>query len=198
MRRVLAWFERWKNEAGLLGKNPHWNFIDWAGQRWDDRDNFPSWGGNNGSCLMTAMWVGALRQGAALESAHGDRAQAAAYDEKAGRARAAIREHCWDPGRGLFADDADRKVFSQHMNVLAWLYDIATPEEMRAILERITVTGQGIDAPPGMYTSTYYFSWYLVRAFEHAGMAERYFALLETWRQLLKLNYTTWPESRGD
>ena len=47
-----------------------------------------------------------------------------------------------------------------------------------------------------MYTSTYYFAWYLVRAFEHAGMPERYFGLLQTWRDLLKLNYTTWPESR--
>jgi hypothetical protein len=198
MRRALGWFEPLQNTAGLLGKNPQWNFIDWAGQRWDDRDTFPSWGSSNGSCLTTAMWVGALRQGAALESAYGDAAQAAADTAKADRARAAIRAHCWDPARGLFADDADRKVFSQHMNVFAVLYDIATPQEMRPILERITVPGQGIDAPPGMYTSTYYFAWYLVRAFEHAGMADRYFALLATWRQLLELNYTTWPESRGD
>jgi len=69
-------------------------------------------------------------------------------------------------------------------------------EEMRGILERITVPGKGIDAPPGMYASTYYFAWYLVRAFEHAGLRDRYFALLGTWRELLKLNYTTWPESR--
>jgi hypothetical protein len=27
-------------------------------------------------------------------------------------------------------------------------------------------------------------------------MPERYFGLLQTWRDLLKLNYTTWPESR--
>jgi hypothetical protein len=87
-------------------------------------------------------------------------------------------------------------VFSQHMNVFAVLYDIATPEEAPAILERITVRGQGIDAPPGMYASTYYFAWYLVRAYEHVGQQERYFDLLKNWRDLLALNYTTWPESR--
>ena len=81
----------------------------------------------------------------------------------------AIRAHCWDAGRGLFADDADRQVFSQHMNVFAVLYDIATPAERAGILERVTVPGKGIDAPPGMYASSYYFAWYLVRAFEHAG-----------------------------
>ena len=196
MRAVLGWFDPWLNHQGLLGKNPHWNFIDWAGQRWDDRDNFPSWGKDNGSCLLTAMWVGALRQGAGLETAFGDATQAAQDTARADRARSAIREHCWDASRGLFADDADRSVFSQHMNVFAVLYDIATHEQMRPILERITVSGRGIDAPDGMYTSTYYFAWYLVRAFEHAGMPERYFGLLQTWRELLKLNYTTWPESR--
>jgi len=197
MRTVLEWFEPRLNAQGLLGKNPQWNFIDWAGQRWDDRDTFPSWGRQNGSCLMTAMWVGALRQGAALEAAYGEAGRGAAFAAKAERARAAIREHCWSAERGLFADDGDREVFSQHMNVFAVLYDIATPEEMPAILERITVPGKGIDAPPGMYTSTYYFAWYLAGAFEHAGLRDRYLALLQTWRDLLKLNYTTWPESRG-
>jgi len=100
--------------------------------------------------------------------------------------------------RALFADNPDRNVFSQHMNTLAVLYDVATAEEAPGILERITVAGAGIDAPPGMFMSTYYFAWYLVRAFEHAGMTDRYVDLLHTWRELLKLNYTTWPESRGD
>ncbi len=196
MREVLAWFEPLLNEQGLLGKNPQWNFIDWAGQDWDDRDRFPSWGSRNGSCLMTAMWLGALRQGAALEKAHGDGARAAAYTAQADRARGDIRAHCWDAARGLYADDGDRKVFSQHMNVFAVLYDIATREEASAILERVSAPGRGIDAPAGMYLSTYYFAWYLVRAFEHAGHPEKYFELLQSWRDLLKLNYTTWPESR--
>ena len=109
MRRVLTWFEPLLNQQGLLGKNPQWNFIDWSGQEWDDRDTFPSWGSQNGSCLMTAMWVGALRQGAALERAHGDAARAAEFAAKADRARTAIREHCWVAEKGLFADDGDRR-----------------------------------------------------------------------------------------
>jgi hypothetical protein len=84
------------------------------------------------------------------------------------------------------------------MNALAVLYDVATPEQAPAILDRITVPGHGIDAPSELYASTYYFAWYLIRAFEHAGMADRYPALLQTWRDLLKLHYTTWPESRGE
>jgi len=198
MRVILDWFEPLLNSEGLLGKNPQWNFIDWSGQRWDDRTTFPSWGKQGGSCLMTAMWLGALRQGAVLETAHGDAAQAARDTARADRARVAIRQHCWDAERGLFADNPDRNVFSQHMNTFAVLYDVATPQEAPSILERIVVPGAGIDAPPGMFTSTYYFAWYVVRAFEHAGRADRYAGLLQTWRDLLKLHYTTWPESRGD
>jgi hypothetical protein len=199
MRHVLSWFNHLLNEESLLTKNPQWNFIDWAGQRWDDRDTFPSWGKQHGgSCLMTAMYVGALRQGAALEAAYGDKSKSHDDGALADVLRVAIRKHCWNAERGLFADDPDLTVFSQHMNVFAVLYDIATPEESRQILARISVHGHGIDAPPGMYTSTYYFAWYLVRAFQHAGLADRYLDLLQTWRDLLKLNFTTWPESRGE
>jgi hypothetical protein len=196
MRAVLAWFEKLKTAQGLLGANPHWNFIDWSGQRWDDRTVFPSYGKDGGSCLMTVMWLGALGQAASLEAAYGDRALGAEDSANAELARSAIREHCWDAQRGLFADNPDRDVYSQHMNILAVLYDAASASEARGILEAITIPGRGIDAPPGMFAVTYYYAWYLARAFEHAGLSDRYIGLLQTWRELLKLNFTTWPESR--
>ncbi len=198
MRTILKWFEPWLTPNGLLSKNPQWNFIDWAGPRGNNRETFPSYGKDGGSCLMTVTWLGALRQGVALEEAYGDKAEAATNTAKADAARDAIRAHCRDEKSGLFADTSDKTPLSQHMNALAVLYDVATVEEAPAILDRITVPGRGIDAPPELYTTTYYFAWYLIRAFEHAGKADRYPALLRTWRDLLKLNYTTWPESRGD
>jgi hypothetical protein len=198
MRTILKWFEPWRTPNGLLGKNPQWNFVDWAGPPGNNRETFPAYGKDGGSCLMTVTWLGAVRQGAALEAAYGDKAEAAADTATADKARDTIRAHCWDKTRGLFADTSDLAPFSQHMNTLAVLYDVATKEQAPAILGRITVAGHGIDAPPELYTSTYYFAWYLVRAFEHAGMADRYPALLQTWRDLLKLHFTTWPESRGE
>ncbi len=198
MRTILKWFEPWRTANGLLRKNPQWNFIDWADPKGNNRDTFPAYGADGGSCLMAVSWLGALHQGAMLEAAYGDKAQADADTARADEARAAIRAHCWDKDRGLFADTSDLKPLSQHMNILAVLYDVATPEEAAAILDRITVPGHGIDAPDDLYTSTYYFAWYLVRAFEHAGKADRYPALLQTWRDLLALHYTTWPESRGE
>ena len=49
---------------------------------------------------MTVSWLGALRQGAALEAAYGDKAEAAADTARADEARDAIRAHCWDKTAG--------------------------------------------------------------------------------------------------
>jgi hypothetical protein len=197
LRKVLNWFEPTRMPNGLLGKNPHWNFLDWVRSK-NDREFFPSFGADGGSCLMTVLWLGALRDGATLEAAYGDKQIAAQNAARADAARDAIRKLCWNKERRLFADNADFTLYSQHMNALAVLYDVVPRGEAAAILERVTVPGRGIDAPEGMFTTTYYFAWYLIRAFEHAGMAERYPALLRTWRDLLALNYTSWPESRGE
>ena len=198
MREILAWVDKWQAPSGLLTKNPEWNFIDWAGQPSTDRDQFPSFARAGGeSCLNTVLWLGAVKQGAEIERQLGDPAQGRVYADKAAAMRTALRERCWSEQRGLFADNPDLDLFSQHMNALAVLYDVATPDEAKAILGRITVPGQGIDAPEGMREASYYFAWYLVRAFEHAGEGERYLDLLKTWRDLLALNYTTWPEERG-
>ena len=198
MSEILGWFERWQQPSGLLGKNPQWNFIDWAGQSVNDRTQFPSYGDTNESCLMSVSWLGALQQGARVEAAFGEATRAEGYRKKAERVSRAIRARCWLPSRGLFADNPSGNLFSQHMNALAILYDVATPEEAGDILDGIVVPGKGIDAPQGMFTSSYYFAWYLAQAHVHAGRGDRYLRLLDTWRDLLKLNYTTWPESRGD
>jgi alpha-L-rhamnosidase len=198
MRQVLAWFEPYQQPTGLLRRNPQWNFIDWVGQSAGDRTMFPSYGKTNESCLTSVVWLGALQQGARIEAAFGDPSRAQSDAQKASRLKQAIRDRCWVPARGLYADNPDGERFSQHMNTLAVLYDVASQDEARAILDRIVVPGKGIDAPAGMATSSLYFSWYLTRAFIHAGRPDQYLSFLETWRDLLKLNYTTWPEERGD
>lgn len=196
MRRVLDWFAQWRRPSGLLGKNPHWNFIDWVGQPSNDRTEFPSYGSTDESCLLSVSWLGALEQGSRIEAAFGDEEHARRYGADAQTLRRAIRERCWVAARGLFADNPEGNRFSQHMNALAILYDVADREEARGIVDRIVAPGKGIDAPEGITPVSYYFAWYLARAQVHAGLADRYHGLLGTWRSLLAMNYTTWPEER--
>jgi alpha-L-rhamnosidase len=199
MREILRWFEPWLSPRWLLTRNPQWNFVDWVGQTSQDRTMFPSYSAKEGeSCLTSAIYLGALRQAAAIEGSLGDAAIGRRNSATAERLSKAIKELCWSQERGLFADNPDKQVFSQHMNALAVLYDVVPTGEAAGLLDRIVAPGKGIDAPQGMFTTSYYFAWYLIRAFEHAGQDERYLDLLKTWRELLALNYTTWPEERGD
>jgi hypothetical protein len=82
------------------------------------------------------------------------------------------------------------------MNALAILYGVASREEAGAILDRIIAPGKGIDGPEGVTPVSYYFAWYLAQALVHAGKADRYIELLKTWRDLLGMHYSSWPEER--
>ena len=190
-REVLAWFKPYIHADGLLGKNPTWNFVDWVGK---DRDAFPSFDQNGESCLTTLIYLGAQEQAAELEHTVGDAKLGDGDAAQAETLKAGIRAQCWDADKGLFADDPSKTLFSQHSNALAVLYDVAPADQAPAILTKITT--KGIDAPDGIIPASYYFSWYLVRAYEHAGLSDRYLGLLQTWRDLLPLHFTTWPEDR--
>jgi hypothetical protein len=45
-----------------------------------------------------------------------------------------------------------------------------------------------------MSRASYYFRFYLARAMDHAGLADRYLDTLEPWRGMVALGLTTWPE----
>ncbi|ESQ89246.1 hypothetical protein ABAC460_13190 [Asticcacaulis sp. AC460] len=202
-RRVLAWFEPYFADNGLIKITPGWNFVDWAGEAQapfgpSQYDRFPSYDrATDTSCLISLTYLGALKDMAAVETAVGDAQISAQNLEKAKKLSAAIQNQCWDEGRGLYADSPTRTVFSQHANAMAVLYDVAPRARMQAIMTAVT-TPRGVEAPDGIIQSSYYFSWYLLRAFDHAGLSDTYLDRLQTWRDLTKLNFTTWPENRGE
>ena len=197
-RKILDWYAPYVAPNGLLKRNPDWNFVDWVGDPALDREVFPSFDKTSGtSCLTSLFYLGALKQAADLETADGSADRAADDRTRAAALTRAIQDNCWDTGRGLYADDPSKTVFSQHANALAVLYDVAPADQAKAILDKI-VKPTGIDAPDGVLTTSYYFSWYLIHAFEHAGLGDRYLGQLQTWRDLLSLHFTTWPEQRGN
>lgn len=193
MRGVLDWYAGYVGASGLIKHTPGWQFVDWR----PGLSEMPQPGEppRPDSCVINLSYVGALKQAADLETAVGDPSRAKADLAKAQAAAAAVRAQCWDAERGLFANTPEKKAFSQHANALAVLYDVAERSQQTAILDRITVRGKGLEPPPGITGVSYYFAFYLARALEHAGLGDRYLELLETWRDMLGKNFTTWPES---
>lgn len=199
VREVLEWYAPYVRDNGIVRPTPHWPFIDW-------RPDLNGMARKNGkgpdSCIITMMYYGALKDAADLEVALGDPARARQNRGQMGRVADGLKAQCWSAERGLYADTPERAQFSQHANALAVLHDLAPAADQRAVLEKITVPGGGIAAPEGITGTTYYFSYYLGRALDHAGMGDRYLDLMQTWRALLAQNFTTWPEefepSRSD
>lgn len=192
MRAVLDWYAPYLREDGIVKPTPGWPFIDW-------RPHLDGMATRNGKgpddCIITLMYYGALREAADIEGAVGDSALKQKDIAQAVRVREGLLSQCWVAERGLFADTPAKDRFSQHANVLAVLYDLVPKDQQKAVLEKVTLPSGGIDAPDGITGTTYYFSFYLARALDHAGMAGRYVSMLSTWRRMLAQGFTTWPEN---
>lgn len=191
VRSVLDWYAPYVRENGMVRPTPDWPFIDWRPSL-DGRAETNGKGPDN--CVITMIYYGALRQAADLEGAVGDAQRRTADLAQADRVRAGIDGQCWSASRGLYADTPGKDRFSQHANVLAVLYDLVPQAEQARVLDRIMSPDGGIGAPEGITGTTYYFSYYLAEAINHAGLGDRYLGLLNTWRKLLSQNFTTWPE----
>lgn len=191
-RAVLSWFGKYERPDGLLEKLPWWSFIDWV-----SAGETPTYDANGESCVTTLEYLGALDDASDLEQHLGDSVLAGRYRNRAIHVRDGLRQKCWNPSRGLLADNPDQRVFTQQANILAVLYDVAPKDRHQEILRQMAAIEPGKN-PDGILSASYYFRFYLARALEHAGLADEYLKSLDPWRRLLPLHFSTWPEIPGD
>jgi alpha-L-rhamnosidase len=201
-RPVLRWFLSYQQPNGLLKKTPWWNFVDWV----PANRQFPSFDKEGQSCLLTLQLIGALRDAIEMENALGDRTLAAEYEEKLQLAVDGTYQACWDPASRMLADSPSKDAFSQQSNSLAVLYDVIPAHDQAALMQRILQSKPDVDsfgetltpAIPNLIPASYYFRYYVARALDHAHLADRYMQLLQPWRDMLPLGFSTWPEIPGD
>jgi hypothetical protein len=194
-RTVIDWYTGHLRPDGLLGTMPWWNYADWT----KDFDfGVPPQDPDGGSCLLSLTFMGALRDAADLEDAFGRANLASEYRKRAetiGRAAWAL---CWDESRGLLADTPAKRHFSEETNALGVLLDVVPAERRAAVMEAVLTHRQ---AAPGQRAdgefspASLYFRFYVARALDHAGMADKYLGTLGPWRAMLGLGLTTWAET---
>jgi hypothetical protein len=93
----------------------------------------------------------------------------------------------------LIADTPAQSHYSQHANALAVWLDVIPQPQQRAVMEQIL---QANDAPEKTMSHTsYYFTYYVTRALEHAGLADQYIPTLKPWLRMLEMGLTTWAEN---
>ncbi len=194
VRGVLHWFAAQQEANGLLHELPDWSFVDWT----PEGMTLPTYDEKGQSCLVTLEYIAALKDAAGLETLAGDPGIAADLDKQREHAAHGVYEACWDEHAGLLADSPAKNVFSQHSNTLGVLYDVIPQEKQAAVMQRILdARSENSKSAPALIPASYYFDYYVVRALVHAGMQDRYFDLLDRWRQLARMHFSTWPETPG-
>ncbi|MEZ0242757.1 MAG: alpha-L-rhamnosidase C-terminal domain-containing protein [Sphingomonas sp.] len=184
-RGVLAWYERHVDETGMLGAMPWWNFLDWTAAF--DRGVPP--GAENGhSTAITLQYAYALQMAAEMEDKVGEPGLARSYRDQAAGLIAAVRKLAWDPARGLFAENPEKTMYTQHSNALAILTGAVPAADRRAVMERIL-------ADKSLVQASYYFRFYVDEALYTSNMGDRYLERLEPWRQMIRIGLTTTPEN---
>ncbi|MGH2584932.1 MAG: alpha-L-rhamnosidase C-terminal domain-containing protein, partial [Dehalococcoidia bacterium] len=128
-RAIVAAFERYRTEDGLLRGVPGWVFIDWASTQRSEVVG-----------ALDALYAAALDDLVMLLAATGDADEAARVAGLRDRTRSAF-ELLWDPERGVYVDaaDADGPLgrVSQHTNAMAILGGCAPPQRWPAMLDAI-------------------------------------------------------------
>jgi len=199
-RDTLGWFHAYQREDGMLTQPTGWNFVDWVPQG----VKVPTYDRAGVSCLLSLQLLGAYEDASDLERNLGDAGIAAEYDKRMGLLKKSIYSSCWSDEKGLLADTPDKKMFSEHGQILASLFDVLPTDKQARVLGRVLANHalhndqEDAVGKEGMIPASYYFRFYLSRALEHAGMGDRYIESLQPWRELLPMGFTAWPEQPDD
>jgi len=188
IRAVLGWFERRLDDNGMLGPLDWLNFSDWTT---GFNCGSPVGVDDGNSALISLNYVYALDRASELFIHFGLDTEGDKYKQQAISIRKAVFRECFDPSRGLMADDPNKKFFSQHTNIFSILTEAIPQKDYKGIMEKIL-------KDQSLIQTTIYFKFYLFQALKKSGMADLYLDQLGPWREMLAKGLTTWEEGDYD
>src|SRR5690606_27859021 len=81
-----------------------------------------------------------------------------------------------------------KKTYSQHANIMAIISNAVVGDEAKYMLDKVLTDST-------LAQASFYYRFYLTRALHKTGMADRYYAQLAPWREMLSLGLTTFAET---
>lgn len=188
VRQILAFFSDYQQADGSLKDSPYWNFTDWAeGSPRAWKFGTPPLGSDGSSSVLDLQLLWALQVAAELENSIGDKVLAQRYVDQVSLLKKTIYSKYWDSNKGLFADNIEKNVFSEHANALAILTEMVIGEDANKMYLRIKNT-------PDLIKTSIYFQYYLNEAMTKAGCGNDYLKQLDIWKKNIELGLTTWGE----
>ncbi len=185
VRAVLEHFASKIRPDGLLANPNGWNFLDWVeGWKWGVRAD----GGHGVSGPLNWHAAMTFRLAAELETLVAEPELAKRCARLARGLAAAADRHFWDEKRGLYADDLDHSLFSEHSQCLALLSGLLSKRREKTVAANLFTD-------PALDRATIYFCHYLFEACHRSGRIDRLFDRLGVWFSHEALGLTTTLES---
>lgn len=174
VRAVLEAFRERLDPRGLIVAPLGWNFVDWVGG-WSHGMPPSAAHGVNATINLHVAWT--LRVAAELEELAGEPLLARRNRETADRISNACLAAFWDAERGLFAEDADRAVYSEHAQCMALLGGSVPSHDVPKLAKSLL-------AATDLARATVYFRHYLFETFRLLGRVDALYDRLQLWFDL--------------
>ncbi len=182
IRDVLNFFERHRQESGLIGPVEGWNFSDWV-------SGWPGGRSNRGEelpeTLLNLLYAESCRLAGELSGAAGE--DGSEYIQRRRRVLSAVNLHCYSEETGLYTDVPGRPWYSQHVNTWAVLSGAAEGRKAEALADAVM-------RDPRLSSCSLYFSFYILEMLRRLDRREDFRELLKRWEAILDSGYSTFPE----
>lgn len=184
---ILNWYEsRIDPEKNMLGPMKWWNFTDWANGFVDM--GVPPGATDGNSAIISLHYVYTLKQAAELFRHFNKTAEAEHYEELASKINKATYQLCFDKNRELFGDTPEKRSYSQHASIMGVLAGAVPDDKQQTVINNVL-------SDNSLTQATFYYRFYLAQAMKKAGLADKYYAQLTPWRNMLKQGLTTFAET---
>jgi hypothetical protein len=186
IQEVFDYYESLINEHGLVGKSDYHMFVDWY---LPDGGNSPvNMEGN--SAILTLNYAYTLKNAADILRWLGYSNKASYYNNQSRKYAEIVRRLCFDPIRGIYADDPGKTFYDQRASILAVLNSAHDESEKKALMKKILDPEIVYDSKANLF---YYF--YLFEAMAQTQIGDFSEQLLP-WKEIADKGMTATPEKR--
>ncbi len=190
LRLLLARFERYVGDNGLIESPPDYMFVDWI---YIDEISMYHPPKALGQTVMNMFYFMALEYASRIYDVLGDTERSVRASESAARLRVAVNTQLYDSERGMYFEglntptpeeligewqprNVEKRYYLKQSNIMAAYTSICDKDTARSLIERIVNDEIEGDVQP-------YFLHYLLEAIYDHGLRERYtIEVVDRWR----------------
>lgn len=183
MLGVLEWYKTKINSEGLLGDLPYLDFLD----SHYDRDKILNASKSKSLTPYSLFYVYTVQQLAPFFQHFGKKAEALYHQKIAEGVKQAVTTKCFDKRKNLFAENPEKKFFSQHSNILAVLTDCVPASQQKTFMQKVL-------SDTSLIPVSLYFKFYQFAALKKAGMGGEILHQLGDWETMLSNGMHTFSE----